>query len=144
MQLPTSLRGRRSGREITAPPAQTFSLSPSSLRVARFPRTFVPVSVFAFQGPSSLSVSVFPRITQRSRQTPESVVIRISERLARAPLAIERIIFWTVTCNGHRIRLRYLGAAKNNAWLHNRCAAINLRTMLRHGLTRRDRAWALA
>ena len=58
--------------------------------------------------------------------------------------AIERIISWTATQNGRRVRLRYLGAAKNNAWLHTRCAAINLRTLLRHGLTRRDGAWILA
>jgi hypothetical protein len=58
--------------------------------------------------------------------------------------AIERIISWTATCNGRRVRLRYLGAARNNAWLHTRCAAINLRTLLRHGLTRRDGAWILA
>jgi hypothetical protein len=58
--------------------------------------------------------------------------------------AIERIISWTATQNGRRIKLRYLGAVKNNAWLHTRCAAINLRTLLRHGLTRRDGAWILA
>jgi hypothetical protein len=58
--------------------------------------------------------------------------------------AVERIISWTATQNGRRVRLRYLGAARNNAWLHNRCAAINLRTLLRHGLTRRDGAWILA
>jgi hypothetical protein len=58
--------------------------------------------------------------------------------------AIERIISWTATCNGRRIKLRYLGAAKNGAWLHTRCAAINLRTLLRHGLTRRQGAWVLA
>jgi hypothetical protein len=58
--------------------------------------------------------------------------------------AIERIIAWTATQNGRRIKLRYLGTAKNSTWLHNRCAAINLRTLLRHGLTRRDGAWALA
>jgi len=58
--------------------------------------------------------------------------------------AIERIIAWTATSNGRRIRLRYIGTAKNNTWLHNRCAAINLRTLLRYGLTRRDSAWALA
>ncbi|MGH3254240.1 MAG: transposase [Streptosporangiaceae bacterium] len=58
--------------------------------------------------------------------------------------AIERIISWTATQNGRRIRLRYIGAAKNDAWLHTRCAAINLRTLLRHGLTRRDGAWVLA
>ena len=58
--------------------------------------------------------------------------------------AIERIIAWTATQNGRRVRLRYIGTAKNNAWLHTRCAAINLRTLLRHGLTRRDAAWVLA
>jgi Transposase DDE domain/Transposase domain (DUF772) len=58
--------------------------------------------------------------------------------------SVERIISWTATQNGRRIQLRYLGAAKNNAWLHTRCAAINLRTLLRHGLTRRGGAWALA
>jgi hypothetical protein len=58
--------------------------------------------------------------------------------------AIERIISWTAAQNGRRVRLRYLGTAKNNAWLHTRCAAINLRTLLRHRLTRRDGSWALA
>jgi Transposase DDE domain len=58
--------------------------------------------------------------------------------------AIERIISWTATQNGRRVKLRYIGTEKNDAWLHNRCAAINLRTLLRHGLTRRDGSWALA
>ena len=58
--------------------------------------------------------------------------------------AIERIIAWTATQDGHRVKLRYIGTAKHDAWLHARCAAINLRTLLRHGLTRRDGAWALA
>jgi hypothetical protein len=58
--------------------------------------------------------------------------------------SIERIISWTATCNGRRVKLRYLGTAKNDAWLHNRCAAINLRTLLRHGLTRQDGTWVLA
>ena len=58
--------------------------------------------------------------------------------------AIERIIAWTATQNGRRVRLRYLGTDKNDAWLHTRCAALNLRTLLRHGLTRRDGAWVLA
>ena len=57
---------------------------------------------------------------------------------------IERIISWTATCNGRRIKLRYIGTAKNDAWLHNRCAAINLRTLARRGLTRSGAAWVLA
>jgi Transposase DDE domain/Transposase domain (DUF772) len=57
---------------------------------------------------------------------------------------IERIISWAATQNGRRVRLRYIGTAKNDAWLHTRCAAINLRTLAGHGLTRRDGAWVLA
>jgi len=57
---------------------------------------------------------------------------------------IERVIAWTATQNGRRVRLRYIGAAKNDAWLHNRCAALNLRTLLRHGLARSGGAWVLA
>jgi hypothetical protein len=74
-------------------------------------------------------------------------------RAARAPQfkqayptrsVIERVISWTATQNGRRVKLRYLGAAKNNAWLHTRAAAINLRTPLNAGLARHDGAWVLA
>jgi hypothetical protein len=84
---------------------------------------------------------------------PHEDLLRAARAQARTPQfkqayptrsAIERIISWTATQNGRRIRLRYIGAAKNNAWLHTRCAAINLRTLLRHGLARRDGAWVLA
>jgi len=84
---------------------------------------------------------------------PQENLLRAARAQARTPefkqayptrSVIERIIAWTATQNGHRIRLRYVGAAKNNAWLHTRCAAINLRTLLRRGLTRRDGAWVLA
>jgi hypothetical protein len=57
---------------------------------------------------------------------------------------VERIIAWTATQNGRRIRLRYTGAVKNDAWLRTRCAAVNLRTLLRHGLTRSEGTWILA
>jgi len=56
---------------------------------------------------------------------------------------IERIIAWTATSSGRRIRLRYLGTARNNAWLRNRCAAINLRTLVNAGLTRSAGTWAI-
>jgi hypothetical protein len=88
-----------------------------------------------------------------TRIHPHEDLLRAARAQARTPefrqacptrSAIERIISWTATQNGHRIRLRYLGTARNNAWLHTRCAAINLRTLLRHGLTRRDGAWILA
>jgi hypothetical protein len=58
--------------------------------------------------------------------------------------SIERTIAWTATQNGRRVRLRYIGTAKNNAWLHNRCAGLNLRTLAKAGLTCTGGAWALA
>jgi DDE family transposase/transposase-like protein DUF772 len=56
---------------------------------------------------------------------------------------IERIIAWTAVQNGRRVKLRYLGDRKNNAWLQHRCAAINLRTLVNAGLARRNGAWAI-
>ena len=58
--------------------------------------------------------------------------------------SIERTIAWTATQNGRRVRLRYIGTAKINGWLHNRCAGLNLRTLVKAGLTRTGGAWALA
>jgi IS5 family transposase len=58
--------------------------------------------------------------------------------------SIERTIAWTATQNGRRVKLRYIGTARNDAWLHTRCAALNLRTLVKVGLTRHNGAWALA
>ncbi len=57
---------------------------------------------------------------------------------------IERTIAWIATQNGRRIKLRYIGTVKTDAWLHTRCAGLNLRTLVRAGLTRRGGVWALA
>ena len=84
---------------------------------------------------------------------PAPGLLRAARAQARTPefkqayptrSAIERIISWTATQNGHRVKLRYIGTAKNDAWLHTRCAALNLRTLFKAGLTRCDGAWALA
>jgi hypothetical protein len=58
--------------------------------------------------------------------------------------SVERTVAHVATQNGRRIKLRYLGAEANHAWLRGRAAALNLRTMLKHGLTRRNGAWILA
>jgi transposase len=57
---------------------------------------------------------------------------------------VERTISHVATQNGRRIKLRYRGTDTNNAWLRGRAAALNLRTLLKHGLTRREGAWILA
>ncbi len=54
---------------------------------------------------------------------------------------VERSIAWLA--RGHR-RVPYRGVTKNDAWLHLRAAAINLRRLLTLGLTGPAGSWALA
>jgi IS5 family transposase len=54
---------------------------------------------------------------------------------------VERSIAWLVA-SGNR-KVRYRGVTKNNAWLHNRTAALNLRRLGKLGLAWHDGAWAL-
>jgi Transposase domain (DUF772)/Transposase DDE domain len=57
---------------------------------------------------------------------------------------VERAIAQVATYRGRRLKLRYRGVTRNHAWLKRRTAALNLRTLLGRGLTRRDGAWVLA
>src|SRR5712692_10104684 len=57
---------------------------------------------------------------------------------------VERAIAQVATWRGRRLKLRYRGTAKNNAWLKRRTAALNLRNLIGKGLAYRDGAWALA
>jgi len=57
---------------------------------------------------------------------------------------VERVISQVASRGGRRLKLRYLGTARNNAWLKNRTAALNLRNLIARGLDRQDGAWALA
>ncbi|MEY9934512.1 hypothetical protein ABH926_009180 [Catenulispora sp. GP43] len=56
---------------------------------------------------------------------------------------VERAIARVATRGGRRLKLRYHGTFKNNAWLHLRGAAINLR-LLNLGLTEHAGHWALS
>jgi hypothetical protein len=56
---------------------------------------------------------------------------------------VERAIAQVATWRGRRLKLRYRGTARNHAWLKRRTAAVNLRTLLGRGLTRRDGTWVL-
>ncbi len=57
---------------------------------------------------------------------------------------VERAIAQVATWRRRRLKLRYRGTAKNDAWLKRRTAALNLRNLPGKGLARRDGAWALA
>jgi hypothetical protein len=54
---------------------------------------------------------------------------------------VERAIAWLTRDNR---KVRYRGVAKNNHWLHHRVAALNLRRLLRLGLTHTGTTWAIA
>ncbi|MFI1855299.1 IS1182 family transposase [Streptomyces sp. NPDC020480] len=54
---------------------------------------------------------------------------------------VERAVAWLVT-HGNR-RLRYRGTIKNNAWLHTRAAALNLRTLINLGLHHNGDTWRI-
>jgi hypothetical protein len=84
---------------------------------------------------------------------PHEALLRDAREQARTPefkqtyptrSMIERIVAWSATQRGRRVKLRYRGTGKNDAWLHNRTAALNLRTLIGHGLTRQNGTWALA
>jgi Transposase domain (DUF772)/Transposase DDE domain len=57
---------------------------------------------------------------------------------------VERVISQVASRGGRRLKLRYLGTTKNNAWLKHRTAALNLRNLISRGLARHDGAWVLA
>lgn len=57
---------------------------------------------------------------------------------------VERTVAQVATRGGRRIKLRYRGTVKNNAWLKRRTAALNLRTLLGRRLARVNGAWVLA
>ena len=56
---------------------------------------------------------------------------------------VERVISQVASRGGRRLKLRYLGTAKNNAWLQTRTAALNLRNLTSRGLHHANGTWAL-
>jgi IS5 family transposase len=57
---------------------------------------------------------------------------------------VERVISQVASRGGRRLKLRYLGTTRNNAWLKNRTAALNLRNLISRGLAFNNGTWALA
>jgi hypothetical protein len=56
---------------------------------------------------------------------------------------VERVISQIASRGGRRLKLRYRGTTRNNAWLKNRTAALNLRNLINRGLDHQNGAWAL-
>jgi hypothetical protein len=56
---------------------------------------------------------------------------------------VERVISQVASRGGRRLKLRYLGTARNNAWLKRRTAALNLRHLISRGLAFENGDWVL-
>jgi hypothetical protein len=69
---------------------------------------------------------------------------RIAESYRKHRPNVERVISQIASRGGRRLKLRYRGTTRNNAWLKNRTAALNLRNLISRGLDRQNGAWALA
>jgi Transposase DDE domain/Transposase domain (DUF772) len=57
---------------------------------------------------------------------------------------VERVISQIASRGGRRLKLRYRGTARNNAWLKHRTASLNLRNLISRGLTHQPGTWVLA
>jgi len=58
----------------------------------------------------------------------------LRERYRRHRPNVERIVSQVATRGGRRLKLRYRGTDRNNAWLKRRTAALNLRNLVNRGL----------
>ncbi|WP_099042691.1 transposase [Mycobacterium neglectum] len=56
---------------------------------------------------------------------------------------VERVVSQIASRGGRRLKLRYRGTEKNNAWLTRRTAGLNLRNLIGRGLTRTAGVWVL-
>ena len=77
---------------------------------------------------------------QRHHRARAATAEHLTSYRAHRPM-VERSIAWLTRDNR---RVPYRGTTKNNAWLHVRVAAINLRRLLVLGLHHRAASWALA
>jgi hypothetical protein len=68
----------------------------------------------------------------------------LRERYRRHRPNVERVISQIASRGGRRLKLRYRGTAKNNAWLKRRTTALNLRNLISRGLTHTPAGWILA
>jgi len=68
----------------------------------------------------------------------------LREKYRKTRPNVERVISQIASRGGRRIKLRYRGTTKNNAWLTRRTAGLNLRNLISRGLTRTAGVWALA
>jgi len=125
---------------MTCPAGHTRTMTPS--RTVTFGRTCdtCPLQARCTTSKTGKSTRIHPhegllRNARAQAQTPQF------KKAYPTRANIERTIAQIATQHGRRVKLRHHGTKPNHAWLRTRCAALNLRTLLRHGLTRTAGTW---
>lgn len=133
---------------VTCPAGQTVALGrphADGTRQAQFKARCAgcPLRQRCTRSKTGRVVTVHPQhaLLAAARRDAASPAWKEEYRRWRPP--VERAIAW-LAARGCR-RVPYRGIAKNNAWLANRAAALNLRRLVNLGLTRNaEGTWALA
>ena len=129
-------------RTMTCPAGQTVPISPTGAASFGSRCTGCPLLAQCTTARTGRTVKITEHfeLQRAHRQHAQDPAWREQYRQHR-PM-VERSIAW-LTARGNR-KLRYRGVAKNNAWLHHRTAALNLRRLLVLGLQQHQGAWVLA
>lgn len=131
---------------VTCPAGNTRPISEKS-RVATFGALCrgCPLRERCTKSQTGRKIVLHPRddlLRQARRDWAENPDLREKYRKFRPN--VERVISQIASHGGRRLKLRYRGTAKNNAWLTRRTAGLNLRNLVGRGLTRTAGVWVLA
>lgn len=126
---------------MTCPAGITRTLSTKRTATFGAPCTGCPLRARCTTAKDGRSIDIHPHAgllrAHRARAADEDFQATYRQHRPR----VERSIAWLT--RGNR-RVPYGGVAKNNAWIHHRAAALNLRRLLALGLNRTDGTWTLA
>jgi IS5 family transposase len=127
---------------VTCPAGQTVAITPAGKAIFDWRCRACPLAVRCTRAKGGRTINLHPHEAElaAARRRASDPAFQASYRRWR-PM-VERSIAWLVA-DGHR-RVRYRGLACNQLGLSVRVAAINLRRLLRLGLTRTDAGWTLA
>ena len=127
---------------VTCPVGHSVAITPAGKAVFDWRCRDCPLAERCTRAKAGRTINLHPQEGElaAARRRATSPTFQASYRRWR-PM-VERSIAWLVA-GGHR-RVRYRGLTRNQLGLSLRVAAINLRRLLRLGLTRTDAGWALA
>lgn len=130
---------------VTCPAGNTRPISQKS-RVATFGALCrdCPLRERCTKSQTGRKILLHPRdglLRQARRDWAEKPELRAKYRKFRPN--VERVISQIASHGGRRLKLRYRGTTKNNAWLTRRTAGLNLRNLVGRGLAHTAGVWVL-